>query len=74
MNAQEIEAKNAINPRCFTCGAAATHKTDRITPAGYHGYACDSHAPKRPANLWGSDPGWQYSYVPIAKAALTNGR
>ena len=52
-------------PGCYICHAPATHVTDQIMPSGYHGYACDLHTPRKPAPLWGSDPGWQVHYKPI---------
>lgn len=55
-------------PPCFTCKAPSTFVTDGITPAGYRAYQCDQHAPKRPAPLWGSDPGWQTQYITIEEA------
>jgi len=65
MTPDQIDAKNAADPRCFSCGASATHRSKRITPAGYHAYQCDRHTPVRPAPLWGSDPGWQTIYEPL---------
>lgn len=53
--------------KCFTCGKEATHISTRITPAGYFSYQCSEHAIDQ-TKLWGSDPGWQTIYTPLAKA------
>lgn len=55
-------------PACFTCKAPSTYVSTGVTPAGYYAFQCAKHAPKVPAPLWGSDPGWQTYYVPLDSA------
>lgn len=65
-----VMASAIAPPLCFTCKAPSTHVTTGITPGGYHAWQCDKHTPKKPAPLWGSDPGWQVHYEPIEEARL----
>lgn len=59
---------DTLPPPC-RCGRPATHVTDKITPAGYHHWACDGCARTEPDELWGSDPGWRTVHVPVEEAS-----